>query len=149
MGYKLGLRSLLRLQGVNPKLVAVVKRAIEISEVDFSVIEGVRTMAKQQEYYRTGASQTLQSKHLTGNAVDLAPYISGAIRFEWEPIFRIACAMDQAATEQGVRLRWGGVWDRIMTEYGGSPSAMRKAVDDYCRRHPGPDFIDGPHYEMV
>lgn len=149
MPFALGLRSKLRLKGVDPKLVAVVKRAIEISEIDFSVIEGLRTRERQAELVKSGASKTLSSKHIVGRAVDLAPYIGGTIRFEWEPIFTIACAMDQAATELGVALRWGGVWDRLMSQYGGSPAAMRKAVDDYCTRHPGPDFIDGPHYELA
>ena len=72
--YKLGQRSLQNLSGVHPDLVAVVKRAIEITEQDFSVIEGVRNIDRQRQLVKSGASQTMNSRHLTGHAVDIAPY---------------------------------------------------------------------------
>lgn len=154
MAYRLGAASLGALKGVHPSLVAVVDRAISLTEQDFSVHEGVRTWARQQEYVRKGVSKTMFSEHLPqpdgyGHAVDLVPYIDGVLRWEWEPIFRIACAVDQAAFELNVKIRWGGVWDRVMSEYGGSVAALKKAVDEYCARHPGPDFIDGPHFELA
>lgn len=148
MTYSLGKKSLDRLSGVHPDLVAVVKRAIEITEQDFAVHEGVRSRARQEQLFRAGASKTMDSRHITGHAVDLVPYVGGQLRWEWKPIFSIAVAVDRAATELGVPIRWGGVWDRLMTEYGGSPAAMQKEVDAYCARHPGPDFIDGPHFEL-
>lgn len=146
--FQLGTKSLQKLEGVHPALVAVVKQAITITKIDFAVHEGLRTLETQKEYVRAGVSQTMHSRHLTGHAVDLVPYIDGKLRWEWPPIFEIACAMDAAATAQGVQLRWGGVWDMTMMQYGGSPYEIKKAVDDYCKRHPGPDFIDGPHYEL-
>jgi len=153
MSFRLGTGSLEELKGVHPILVGVVKRTIEITTVDFTVHDGLRTRAQQQSYVDRGVSKTMNSKHLPqedgyGHAVDLVPYIEGKLRWEWKPIFHIACAFDQAATEHNVRIRWGGVWDRIMLDYGGSPEAIEKAVAEYCRRHPGPDFIDGPHYEL-
>lgn len=148
MTYILGKKSLDRLSGVRPDLVAVVKRAIEITEQDFSVHEGVRSRARQAQLFKAGASKIMDSRHITGHAVDLVPYIGGQLRWEWKPIFHIAVAVDQAATELGVPIRWGGVWDKVMTEYGGSPAAMQREVDAYCIRHPGPDFIDGPHFEL-
>jgi peptidoglycan L-alanyl-D-glutamate endopeptidase CwlK len=154
MAYVLGSRSLSRLEGVHPDLVRVVKRAIELTEQDFTVQEGLRTLVTQKEYVRRGVSKTLNSKHLKqpdgfGHAVDLVPWINGQPRWEWPPIYKIARAVDDAAQALGVRLTWGGVWDRRMDQYGGSAAAIEAEVQAYCRRHPGPDFIDGPHYQLA
>jgi len=75
MSFQLSQRSLDRLKGVDPKLVEVVKRAIEITEVDFGVTEGLRTLERQKELVAKGASHTLKSKHIGGKAVDLVAYV--------------------------------------------------------------------------
>lgn len=106
--YKLGKRSLQRLKGVNPALVKVVKRAIELSEVDFTVLEGVRSEKRQRELFKKGATRTMNSYHLTGHAVDLAPW-----PIDWndtDKFVKIADAMEKAADELGVPLQWGGNW---------------------------------------
>jgi peptidoglycan L-alanyl-D-glutamate endopeptidase CwlK len=157
MAYSLGKKSETALVGVHPVLISVVRAAIAISDQDFTVFEGLRTAASQKEYLRRGVTKTLASRHLKqadgfGHAVDLVPWVNGGPRWEWEPIYRIAVAVDKAATKLGVasRLRWGGVWDRNMGQYGAdAPQSMKDAVAEYCKRHPGPDFIDGPHYELV
>lgn len=154
MTYKLGSRSRSELTGVHPYLVAVVEKAITYTSQDFSVHDGIRSMAEQEEYVRRGASKTLNSKHLTqddgyGHAVDLVPYVNRSLRWEWPLIYPIAAAMHRAAQECGVTLRWGGVWDRKLNELDGTPEGLKQAVEDYCKRHPGPDFLDGPHYELV
>lgn len=149
MNFVLGEKSIANLVGVNRDLVAVVKQAIVLSTVDFAVHEGVRSIQTQREYVRTGVSKTMNSKHLIGQAVDLVPYIDGKLRWEWEPIYSIAWAMAQAASSMGVRLRWGGVWDSTLNDYGTSLRSIKAEVAAYCYRHPGPDFIDGPHYEMA
>lgn len=110
MGYKLGLRSLNNLRGVHPDLVKVVKRAIELSEVDFTVIEGLRSQARQKELFAKGATTTMRSRHLTGHAVDIVPYVGGTIRWDWPLFDPIAKAMKQAASEIGVPIEWGGDW---------------------------------------
>jgi len=155
--YTFGEKSKTNLNGVHPALRAVVMAAIGLTEQDFTVFEGLRTLATQKEYMKRGVTRTLASKHLKqpdglGHAVDLVPWIAGAARWEWEPIYRIAVAMDKAATAQGVasKIRWGGIWDRTMADYGtNAPVSMKDAVAAYCKRHPGPDFIDGPHYEWI
>lgn len=157
MAYLLGDKSERALAGVHPIIVNVVRSAIAITEQDFTVFEGLRTLATQKEYLRRGVTKTLASRHLKqpdgfGHAVDLVPWINGSPRWEWEPIYRIAVAVDKAATGQGVahRIRWGGIWDRAMAQYGtDAPQSMKEAVAAYVRRHPGPDFIDGPHFELV
>ena len=117
MTFALGKTSLDRLVGVDPRLVAVVKRAIQITEVDFMVVEGVRTVARQRELYAQGRTKpgkivtwTLKSKHIDGLAVDLLP-----APYDWKDpkgFDAVNRAMMQAAGELGVGLRWGADWDR-------------------------------------
>jgi len=108
MSYKLGTRSLQNLSGVNPDMVAVVKRAIEITEVDFTVIEGIRHINRQRELLKAGKSTTLNSRHITGHAVDMVPY-----PVDWEDLERfeqMAEAMKEAAEELEIPIVWGGDW---------------------------------------
>ena len=107
MGYTLSRKSRSKLEGVHPHLVAVVERAIEITDQDFSVLEGLRTYERQEYLYNTGKSKTMNSRHLTGHAVDLAPY---PLSWDWEYFYPIADAMKQAAYELDVAIEWGGDW---------------------------------------
>ena len=146
--FKLGNESLKELEGVHPDLVAIVKRAIEITVQDFSVHDGIRTLDEQRQLVARGASKTLNSRHITGHAVDLVPYISGKLRWEWDPIYDIAEAVRMAARERDVPIRWGGAWDVVLTEADDSPEDL---VADYVarRKRAGKKaFIDGPHYEL-
>ena len=108
--YVLSKKSLDRLTGVHPDLVRIVKRAIEITTVDFAVLEGVRSKARQEQLVTAGASQTMNSRHLTGHAVDLGAYVSGSVRWDWPLYYKIADAVKQAAAELGVPIEWGGDW---------------------------------------
>lgn len=110
MGYGLGPRSRERLQGVHPDLVRVVERAIQATEIDFTVLEGMRTQIRQQQLVKAGASKTMRSRHLTGHAVDLGAFVDGEIRWDWPLYHKIAKAMKAAATELGVPIEWGGDW---------------------------------------
>jgi len=110
MSFQLSEKSLRRLDGVNPKLVAVVKRAIEITLVDFVVIEGLRTKARQAYLLDAGKSRTMNSYHLTGHAVDIAPIIDGKVSWDWKYFHPLADAMKQAAEELNVQITWGGSW---------------------------------------
>ena len=105
--YSLSFRSRQRLSGVHPDLVAVVKRAIKITKQDFSVLEGIRSVERQKELFKSGASTTMNSRHITGHAVDLAPY---PVSWDWEYFYPMADAMKQAAEELDVDLEWGGDW---------------------------------------
>ncbi len=110
MGFKLSGRSLARLSGVHNDLFGVVERAIQITEVDFTVLEGLRTASRQRELVHAGASETINSRHLTGHAVDLGAWVTGAVRWDWPLYYKIADAMKQAAHELGVPIEWGGDW---------------------------------------
>jgi peptidoglycan L-alanyl-D-glutamate endopeptidase CwlK len=114
MTFSLGNTSKTNLIGVHPILRGVVLRAIEISDQDFGVYEGVRTIERQRKLVASGANKTFDSMHIPrravtgktadqlGQAVDLVPWIDGQFRWEWEPCFRIAAAIDRGATEQNV-----------------------------------------------
>ena len=119
--FKLSARSLSRLKGVHPDLVRVVHRAIQNSTVDFAVLEGLRTLERQQQLVKAGASLTLKSRHLTGHAVDLGAMVDGKIRWDWPLYYKIAEAMKDAARDLKVSITWGGDWTM---------------------------FKDGPHYEL-
>tara|TARA_R110002167_G_scaffold211176_1_gene415640 strand:+ start:66 stop:446 length:381 start_codon:yes stop_codon:yes gene_type:complete len=119
MTYKLGTRSMQSLSGVNPDMVAVVEKAIEITEEDFSVIEGIRSLDRQKQLLKDGKSTTLNSRHITGHAVDMVPY-----PVDWEDLKRfekMAKAMKKAAKELDISIVWGGDWK---------------------------NFYDAPHFEL-
>ncbi len=148
MAYKLGKKSLKELNGVHSDLIAVVSLAIAITPQDFSVHDGIRTLKEQKQLVKSGASKTLKSRHLTGYAVDLVPYINGKLRWEWEPIYQIAEAVRTAAEELNISIRWGGAWDILLTS---TNEPTEDIVFDYVarRRNEGKRaFIDGPHYEL-
>lgn len=110
MSFQLSRRSLERLSGVHPALVAVVRAAILRSPVDFMITEGLRSPERQAALVRAGASRTLRSRHLTGHAVDVAALVDGRIRWDWPLYPRIAAAFKAAARDQGAALVWGGDW---------------------------------------
>lgn len=122
MARRFSQRSLNSLRGVHPDLVKVIERALQSSPVDFIVIEGLRTVDRQKELVATGASRTMNSRHLTGHAVDLLPIGSnGKAEFAWPLYEQLAPAVKQAADDLGVKIVWGGDWR---------------------------NFRDGPHFEL-
>lgn len=111
MAFKFGARSKRRMKGVHPDLLKVMNRAIEISEIDFTVLEGLRTLATQRRYVSTGKSKTMNSRHLTGHAIDVAPLDeNGDITWEWPLYHKLAEFVKQAAKDVNVPVEWGGDW---------------------------------------
>lgn len=110
MGFKLGKRSLSNLEGVHPDLVKVVNRAIELTQVDFTVIEGLRTKERQAQLLKEKKTTTSNSRHLTGHAVDLAAWVDGTVSWNWDHYYIIEKAMKQAASELKIPIEWGGEW---------------------------------------
>lgn len=108
--YRFSQKSLDRLSGVHPDLIAVVKRALELSTIDFAVLEGVRSRARQEQLVAAGASKTMDSRHLTGHAVDLGAMVAGTVRWDWPLYHQVAKAMKAAAAELAIPLEWGGDW---------------------------------------
>ena len=149
MGYKLGNRSLQKLEGVDERMVAVVKYAIGVSKQDFSVICGLRTIEEQKALVAKGASQTMKSKHIDGIAVDLMAWVDGG-RWELNLYDEIADAMAEGARACDVPVRWGAAWTvpNIAQWDGDMESAMNHYID--TRRSQGRrPFIDAPHFELM
>ena len=113
MTFRLGPASLLRLQGIHPDLVKVVERAIQLTEVDFTVLEGLRTKERQAQLLKAGATTTMNSRHLTGHAVDLGALVGGKVRWDWPLYYKIADAMKAASAELGIPIEWGGDWKKF------------------------------------
>lgn len=127
--HKLGARSLKNLRGVHPDLVKIVKRALKICPIDFTVIEGRRTLERQRKLKASGASKTLRSRHITGHAVDIIPWINGTT--DWNDFAAFATvghSMRVAAMDLGIPMVWGAG-----KMYGGSWSNS---------------FNDMPHYQL-
>jgi peptidoglycan L-alanyl-D-glutamate endopeptidase CwlK len=108
--FALGSRSKTRLKEVHPDLVKVVERAIQISDVDFTVLEGKRSSERQKALVDAGASQTLNSRHLTGHAVDLGAWVDNQVDWSWPLYAKINAAMQEASKQVGVPIEWGGGW---------------------------------------
>jgi peptidoglycan L-alanyl-D-glutamate endopeptidase CwlK len=107
-------RDRLRLAGVNTDLIRVIEHAAAITDQPFTVLEGVRTLERQRALKASGASLTLDSRHLTGHAVDIAPLDDSAkVSWHWPLYHRLAKIIKRAAVEQGVTVEWGGDWKRF------------------------------------
>jgi len=155
MAFKLSSRSLKKLEGVHPDMVNTVKRAIELTTVDFGVTYGVRTLAEQERLYKSGRSQTMKSKHLIqgdgySHAVDLVAYDGSDVVWEINVYDNIADAMAQAANEVGCKIKWGAAWSvgNIAAYVGTMEDAMNEYVD-LRRSQSRRPFIDGPHFELM
>lgn len=150
MTFKLSQRSLSKLEGVDERLVAVVKYAIGLSAVDFGVIEGVRSINRQRELVAKGASQTMKSRHIDGEAVDLMAYVGSRASWELNLYDDIADAMKKAAIACDVGIRWGAAW--TVPDIRAWDGTMEDAMNDYIdtrRSQNRRPFIDGPHFELA
>lgn len=149
MGFRLSKRSMSELAGVDEDLVAVVKYAITVTKIDFGVTCGVRTVAEQEALVASGASTTMNSKHLTGEAVDLVAYIGPRISWAINLYDDIGEAMVKAARKHSIGLRWGAAWHIAdIREWDGPlEGAMNEYID--LRRSQGRrPFVDAVHWEL-
>lgn len=121
MAFILSKRSLDRMSGIHADLYAIVRLAIRLTKVDFTVLEGLRTLERQSELVKQRASKTMNSRHLTGHAIDLGAWINGRISWDWEHYHKINAAMKESAKKLNIPIEWGGNWS---------------------------SFKDGPHYQL-
>tara|TARA_R110000822_G_scaffold56928_3_gene143608 strand:- start:10524 stop:10988 length:465 start_codon:yes stop_codon:yes gene_type:complete len=153
--FKLSQRSLNKLDGVHPSMVSVVNRAIEITDVDFGVTYGTRTFEEQEKLFKSGRSQTMNSKHLTqddgySHAVDLVAYFGSDVSWELNVYDNICDAMAQAAREEGLSIKWGAAWSEgDIRDYSGSAEDAMNAYIDLRRSQGRRPFIDAPHFEIM
>ena len=164
MTFSLSARSRGNMAGLHPDLVRIVEGAIVSSSVDFGVTgKAVRTAEEQHALFLQGVSQKDGYKHKSnhqpwddgfGHAVDLTPYLDGKPIVDDRahalyPAVASAMAVSAAALGLSGRLTWGGNWYEPMARYGTSPDDMRAAIARYKAKHPGPDWIDGPHFQYA
>ncbi len=136
--FRLSEKSLNNLDGVHPDLIDVVELAIKLTEKDFSVLEGVRSKDRQAQLVAEGKSQTMNSRHITGHAVDLIPY---PVSWEWDEFFPIADAMIDAAATLDTPIRWGGNWGvHDLRSWDRSSIALNNQYTG--------SFPDAPHFEL-
>lgn len=121
MTYKFGVKSLERLSTVHPDLQKLFKEAITNSPYDFSITEGVRSLERQKELYDAKKSTTMNSRHLTGKAVDIAVFIDGKITWDIRAYKAVAEHVKALSKLMNIPIIWGGDWK---------------------------SFIDGPHFEL-
>ena len=154
MAFKLSGRSLNKLEGVHPTMVDTVKRAIELSKVDFGVIYGVRSLAEQKKLYEAKRSQTMKSKHLVqedgySHAVDLMAYDGSDPSWDIVMYDDIADAMKAAALETGAKICWGAAWQiDDIAKWDGTMEQAMNAYIDLRRSQSRRPFIDGPHFQL-
>ena len=151
MAFTLSQRSLGRLDGVNNKLHSVVTTAIGLTNVDFGGTCGLRTEKEQEDLVARGASKTMKSKHLTGDAVDVVAYIGGS-RISWELNLYddIADAFKEASVREGVGIKWGASWHiPDLRDWEGTAEEAMMAYIDLRRSQGRRPFIDAPHFELV
>jgi peptidoglycan L-alanyl-D-glutamate endopeptidase CwlK len=111
MAFSFGRASQEKLATVKIELQHVVRLALYLSPVDFGITEGIRTIERQKILVSQGKSQTLKSRHLIGEAIDICPYINGSFTYEDKEAFKqIAAAFDTAAAILGEKITWGGNW---------------------------------------
>ena len=151
MAFTLSQRSLGRLDGVKNELHSVVTTAIGLTNVDFGVTCGLRDLKTQEDLVARGASQSLKSKHLTGDAVDVVAYIGGS-RISWELNLYddIADAFKEASVREGVGIRWGASWHiPDLRDWEGTAEEAMMAYIDLRRSEGRRPFIDAVHFELV
>ena len=151
MTFKLSARSEAKLEGLDPRLIAVVKSVIHRTKIDFGVICGMRTMEEQKALVAKGASQTMKSKHLQGYAVNLMAYIGSRASWELNLYDDIADAMAEAAREVDVPIRWGAAWtvsNIAQFTDGTMQDAMNSYIDERRTQGRRP-FLDCPHFELM
>ena len=107
---KFGTRSLKNMKGLHSDLLKVLNEAIKAPPFDFTITDGLRTMAEQKKYVREGKSKTLKSRHLSGKAVDVMCLVNG--KGTWKvPVYQVfAKHVLACAKKLGIALVWGGSW---------------------------------------
>jgi hypothetical protein len=146
--FKFGARSREKMRGLHPHLVRVLERAIEITPIDFSVTDGVRTLEEQRQYVELNASHALDSRHLTGHAVDIAAFVANSLRYEEKLLCDIALAMRSAAKDYGIPLGWGGLVGGLLSESTGPIASLVEDSRAMLRDAGKATALDLNHFEL-
>lgn len=142
-----------RLDGVRQQMVAVACRALEVSDVDFAVTCGKRSLEEQERLVEEGKSQTLKSLHLLGNAIDIVPYALGSYQADsWPWYYPVADAFRIASLDLNIPITWGGAWGVDLYDYKSAQAAqmsyMRFKDQVFGNSGMAKCFFDGPHFQL-
>lgn len=96
---------------------------------------------------KQGKSQTMNSKHITGHAVDLGAWVNGTVDWDLQHYFKIAEAVRLAAKELKINIIWGGAWGRYLNHYVTANDAYQAYIADRKKAGKKP-FIDAVHFEL-
>jgi peptidoglycan L-alanyl-D-glutamate endopeptidase CwlK len=121
MSFQLNTRSINNLKGVKPELAKLMREAIVDSPYGFVITQGLRTLEEQKVLFKLGKSKTMKSRHLTGDAVDIAVLVDGQVTWDLKYYKQVATHVKKVAKGLGIRITWGGDWV---------------------------SFIDGPHFQL-
>lgn len=139
-----------RLTDVDPRLIAVAERALDLSPLDFGITEGLRTPERQAQLMKAGASATMNSRHLTGHAIDVVVQLGDRISWELALYCQVAAAFREASVELATPIRWGGCWS-LLRDLPSTAEGIEDAVETYGARRRAAGkraLIDGPHFEI-
>lgn len=150
MGFALDGISLKHLGGVHPDLVRVVQKCAADVPLPFTfgVSEGLRTLQQQKIDVAAGKSQTMNSRHLDGHAVDLVVLVQGKMSWAWPSYYTLADAMRTAAMDGRVPLEWGGCWDKEVADWADVAAHESAAYILRSKDRGGHGFVDGPHFQL-
>jgi peptidoglycan L-alanyl-D-glutamate endopeptidase CwlK len=144
MSFSLNKSSIAKLAGVHEDLICIVMQAAATCPVQIIVTDGARTVEDERAMVAAGKSQTMNSRHIGGYAVDLCALIDGKASWDWQYLYQIADAMRAAADELGHPVRWGGCW-AILSAPAVQMNTRYLAVKRLAKQKP---FLDGPHFEL-
>lgn len=147
--FKFSGRSIKNLMDVNEHLKDIAKKALEVTDVDFAVIEGLRTKERQQELVSEGKSKTLQSKHLIGHAIDVMAFVNSRGTWIDAYYYQIADAFKKASMQLDIPLRWGGAWN--IPDIGSCPLSAEEMTAHYVKSRQDrglTPFLDFGHFEL-
>ncbi|NBT57503.1 M15 family peptidase [bacterium] len=135
-----------KLAFVHPELVRVFDEAVNFYSKKIRIIEGLRSVQRQNQLYLQGKTKTLDSRHLTGHALDLVTQDNGNILWDEPNAIQLAAAIRASAIKCGVPIRWGGCWQEINTVVN-----LKQAATDYVARlkaQKRKPLIDMVHFEL-
>lgn len=153
--FVLGEGSIKKLEGVDPRLIALANLAIKKTKQDFAVTYGLRTKEEQTELLKKGFTKTMNSRHLTGHAIDVAAWHDGKIDYDYERMYTIAQGFREAAEELDLTIRWGGCWSNLRSLK--TVDQMKACVEQYIKSKQYRDekgklrssaLVDMPHFEI-
>lgn len=138
-----------KLDQVDENLAKVFRHILPKSPFDLSILEGLRSIERQEALYKAGKSKTMRSKHLKGHAVDVGVWYDGKITWDLDKYVMVADCVNIYLPElylNGWSLRWGGAWH---ASFPNKEQTAQQMMDEYQDKSEGRGFIDAIHWEII